>query len=425
MLQTTISSKQFEILKFPYMKDYDALICDGAIRSGKTVFCSISFIIWAMSKFNNCNFGICGKTIASCERNLIKPLMQIDYLRNEFTLKYNKQSSLLTITRGHKKNYFYLFGGRDESSYQLIQGITLAGILFDEVALMPKSFVEQGTARCSVEGSKYFFNCNPSDPNHYFKKEWIDDLESKNAHYLHFTMDDNPSLSEKIKDRYKSLYSGVFYQRYIEGKWVSAEGSIYRELTEHIDEYLVDEYPNNFMMIINGIDFGGTKSSDAFVTIGITKGFKQVYILESKQIVLDGNPITSDELNKQFIEYSKMIEDKYKMTTITYCDSAEPKLIESLRVACIKANSKTLIKNAKKSEIIERIKCTLTLIKQHRLKILRHNKAMIKAVNDAKWDDKKSTPEKDVRLDDFSYCVDLLDAFEYCFERYISNIMMA
>ena len=87
MLQTTISSKQFEILKFPYMKDYDALICDGAIRSGKTVFCSISFIIWAMSKFNNCNFGICGKTIASCERNLIKPLMQIDYLRNEFTLK--------------------------------------------------------------------------------------------------------------------------------------------------------------------------------------------------------------------------------------------------------------------------------------------------------------------------------------------------
>ena len=113
------------------------------------------------------------------------------------------------------------------------------------------------------------------------------------------------------------------------------------------------------------------------------------------------------------------------MTTITYCDSAEPKLIESLRVACIKANAKTLIKNAKKSEIIERIKCTLTLIKQHRLKILRHNKAMIKALNDAKWDDKKSTPEKDVRLDDFSYCVDLLDAFEYCFERYISNIMMA
>ena len=420
-----ISKKQIEVLRFPYMDGYEALICDGAIRSGKTIFCGLSFVLWAMSNFNECNFGIAGKTIASTERNILKPIMAIKYLKLRFGMSYNRKENLLTIVRGNKRNYFYIFGGKDESSYQFVQGITLAGALLDEVALMPKSFVDQLTARCSVEGSKYFFNCNPSDPNHFFKKEWIDDLENKNAHYLHFTMDDNPSLSEKIKARYKSLYSGVFYQRYIEGKWVSAEGSIYREFTEKQDEYLVDEYPDNFMMIINGIDFGGTKSSDDFVTIGITKGFKQVYILESKQIVLDGNPITSDELNKQFIEYSKMIENKYKMTTITYCDSAEPKLIESLRVACIKANAKTLIKNAKKSEIIERIKCTLTLIKQHRLKILRHNKAMIKALNDAKWDDKKSTPEKDVRLDDFSYCVDLLDAFEYCFERYISNIMMA
>ena len=420
-----ISMKQIEVLRFPYMDGYEALICDGAIRSGKTIFCGLSFVLWAMSNFNECNFGIAGKTIASTERNILKPIMAIKYLKLRFGMSYNRKENLLTIVRGNKRNYFYIFGGKDESSYQLVQGITLAGALLDEVALMPKSFVDQLTARCSVEGSKYFFNCNPSDPNHFFKKEWIDEKENKNAYYLHFTMEDNPSLSETIKSRYKSLYSGVFYQRYIEGLWVSAEGSIYRELTEHIDEYLVDEYPNNFMMIINGIDFGGTKSSDAFVTIGITKGFKQVYILESKQIVLEGNPITSDELNKQFIEYSKMIENKYKMTTITYCDSAEPKLIESLRVACIKAKSKTLIKNAKKSEIIERIKCTLTLIKQHRLKILRHNKAMIKALNDAKWDDKKSTPEKDVRLDDFSYCVDLLDAFEYCFERYISNIMMA
>ena len=420
-----ISKKQIEVLRFPYMDGYEALICDGAIRSGKTIFCGLSFVLWAMSNFNECNFGIAGKTIASTERNILKPIMAIKYLKLRFGMSYNRKENLLTIVRGNKRNYFYIFGGKDESSYQLVQGITLAGALLDEVALMPKSFVDQLTARCSVEGSKYFFNCNPSDPNHFFKKEWIDEKENKNAYYLHFTMEDNPSLSETIKSRYKSLYSGVFYQRYIEGLWVSAEGSIYRELTEHIDEYLVDEYPNNFMMIINGIDFGGTKSSDAFVTIGITKGFKQVYILESKQIVLEGNPITSDELNKQFIEYSKMIENKYKMTTITYCDSAEPKLIESLRVACIKAKSKTLIKNAKKSEIIERIKCTLTLIKQHRLKILRHNKAMIKALNDAKWDDKKSTPEKDVRLDDFSYCVDLLDAFEYCFERYISNIMMA
>lgn len=124
-------------------------------------------------------------------------------------------------------NYFYIFGGKDERSQDLIQGITLAGLFCDEVALMPESFVNQATGRCSVEGSKFWFNCNPEGPYHYFKVNWIDRADEKNLLYLHFTMDDNLSLSEKIKNRYRSMYSGVFYQRYILGLWVVAEGIIY------------------------------------------------------------------------------------------------------------------------------------------------------------------------------------------------------
>ena len=96
-----------------------------------------------------------------------------------------------------------------------------------KLSLMPESFVNQATARCSVDGSKYWFNCNPDGPYHWFKVNWIDKAEEKKLVYLHFMMDDNLSLSERIKARYRSKYSGVFYKRYILGLWVAAEGIIY------------------------------------------------------------------------------------------------------------------------------------------------------------------------------------------------------
>ena len=173
-MTSSISPKQMEILKFPYSEEYFAIICDGAIRSGKTVWCCISFILWAMSTHNKRNFGIAGKTIASAKRNIIKPITSINYMHQNFNMSWNEKEGMLTVKRGNKTNYFYVFGGKDESSYMLIQGITLAGMLLDEVALMPRSFVEQAMARCSIKGSRIYFNCNPERPSHWFKQEWID-----------------------------------------------------------------------------------------------------------------------------------------------------------------------------------------------------------------------------------------------------------
>ena len=129
---------------------------------------------------------------------------------------------------GQRENTYYLFGGQDESSYMTVQGITLAGALLDEVALMPRSFVEQVCARCSVPGSRFWFNCNPAGPEHWFYKEWICGAGQKNALHLHFTMEDNPGLSSAIRMRYQRLYRGVFYDRYVRGIWCEAEGLIYR-----------------------------------------------------------------------------------------------------------------------------------------------------------------------------------------------------
>ena len=220
------SEKQKQILRFPY-SGYNALICDGAVRSGKTSVMSLSFFLWAMGNFKDQNFAFCGKSVGAVERNIITPLLNVSYLREHFQIRYNRSGHVVTAKRGLVENRFYLFGGKDESSYTLIQGITLAGVLFDEVALMPRSFVQQSIARCSVENSKLWFNCNPENPLHWFRQEWILKAIEKSALYIHFLMDDNPSLSEEKKKQYKTMFSGVFYQRYILGQWVMSEGLIY------------------------------------------------------------------------------------------------------------------------------------------------------------------------------------------------------
>ena len=205
---------------------YEAIVCDGAVRSGKTMAMGLSFFLWAMSCFDGQRFGICGKTIASLRRNVLAEILpKLERLGAVWSEKRTENLLIMTF-QGHT-NRFYIFGGRDESSASLIQGITFAGVLLDEVALMPRSFVEQACARCSVAGSRLWFNCNPGGPEHWFYKTWILEAESRKCLRLHFTMEDNPSLTQEIRQRYQRLYTGVFYRRYILGQWVQAEGRVY------------------------------------------------------------------------------------------------------------------------------------------------------------------------------------------------------
>lgn len=229
------SEKQMKIMAFPYTS-YDALICDGAVRSGKTSVMSLSFFRWAMLSFTGQAFAFCGKSVGAVERNIVTPLLAVKWVRTRFSVKYNRGDHVLIARDGNRENRFYLFGGKDESSYTLIQGITLAGVLLDEVALMPRSFVEQALARCSVSGAKMWFNCNPENPLHWFRQEWILKAPERNALHLHFLMDDNPGLDDATRQRYRNMYSGVFYQRYILGQWVMSEGLIYDmfDLTENV-----------------------------------------------------------------------------------------------------------------------------------------------------------------------------------------------
>ena len=237
----TFSPKQMKVMTWwrdgsPFA-DYDGIIADGAIRSGKTLSMSISFVMWACERFNGASFAICGKTVTSLRRNVITPLMgMLPALSCQFEEKHSE--SMMTIRLGQHVNDFYLFGGKDEGSQALIQGITLAGVFFDEVALMPESFVNQATARCSVEGAKWWFNCNPEGPFHWFKRQWIDRADERRLLYLHFVMTDNKTLSERTLEKYRNMYTGVFAQRFIEGKWAFADGVIYSMFSQ--EEHVAD-----------------------------------------------------------------------------------------------------------------------------------------------------------------------------------------
>lgn len=215
---------------------------------------AVGYVLWSMSKFQGHSFAICGKTIASLRRNVVTLLPS--WLEGVFTVTERRSENLLIITGGGVTNSYYLFGGKDESSYALVQGMTLAGVLFDEVALMPRSFVEQAMARCSVPGSKMWFNCNPENPSHWFYEEWIQHAYERNMLYMHFTMADNYSLSTEVRLRYENMFSGVFYRRYILGLWCKAEGLVYPmfDYGKHVIAELPEASPRHRYYV--SVDYG-------------------------------------------------------------------------------------------------------------------------------------------------------------------------
>lgn len=234
----------------PGLQDFEGVICDGAVRSGKTVCMADGFFVWSMSRFTGQNFALCGRSISSLRRNIVSNLHS--WLGGLFRIQEFRSENKLVVSHQGRQNTYYLFGGLDESSYKQIQGITLAGALLDEVALMPRSFVEQTCARCSVEGSKLWFNCNPAGPEHWFYREWLCKCRQKRLLHLHFTMADNPGLSEKIRKRYESLYTGVFYKRYVLGQWCLAEGLVYNFRPE---KHIAKDLPPNGRYFIS-VDYG-------------------------------------------------------------------------------------------------------------------------------------------------------------------------
>lgn len=409
----------------PY-EDKDGIICDGSIRSGKTTVMSLSYVMWAMETFDGQNFAICGKTIQSLRRNVIGQL-KLMLLSRGYRVEEHRSENYMIIRMGAKENTFYLFGGKDEGSQDLIQGITLAGVFFDEVALMPESFVNQATGRCSVDGSKYWFNCNPEGPDHYIKVKWIDKITEKNMIRIHFTMRDNPSLAVKIIERYERMYKGVFYDRFISGLWVLASGIIFRYFAEDDSPYLFDDadiFDNEgklkvpFFKIVMGIDFGGNGSMTTYNLTGYQNRYHDFKSLEEDGLPLSDD-IDSKKICDKFVEFYRESIQKYGRVDWVFPDSASTTMINSLRSAAKDAGLPYQnIKGCRKNEISERPKTVDMLLNSGRLKINRRCTQTRRAIASLRWDEKKPDQPEDKNIGNVndrwdSFCYTWLDFVEY------------
>lgn len=381
------------------VKDKDGIIADGAIRSGKTVSMSLSFVMWAMASFEGQNFGMCGKTIGSFRRNVLFWLKLMLRSRG-YGVADHRADNLVVVSRGDVINYFYIFGGKDERSQDLIQGITLAGVFFDEVALMPESFVNQATGRCSVDGSKFWFNCNPDGPYHWFKINWIDKRKEKQLLYLHFTMDDNLSLSERIKERYRSMYTGVFFKRYILGLWVVAEGVIYDmfDAIKHVSQELIDLLTDTYYV---SVDYG---TQNATVFLLWCKNITGQWVC-IKEYYYSGRDEESQKTDAEYADDLKVWLGGIKPTRIIIDPSAASFIAELKKRGY-------QIKKAK-NDVLDGIRFVGTQLNQGKILIYKECVNTIKEFSSYIWDAKACERGEDKPIKQHDHAMDAIRYFCY------------
>ena len=383
-----ISPKQKKILAFPYSR-YDAIICDGAVRSGKTSIMTWAFIEWAMREFNGQRFGICGKTVDSATKNIIIPFISMSLAKERYTLRWRRSDKLLEVKRGSVVNWFEVFGGKDESSFMLIQGRTLAGVLLDEVALMPESFANQALARCSVDGARMWFSCNPDNPNHWFYVNWIKRCSERNALYLHFTMPDNPSLSEKTLARYEAMYTGVFYRRYIMGEWCLAEGLVY----DFSEANITDEVPESADYYIS-IDYGTLNPFSC--GLWAVNGNKAVRI---KEYYYEGRAKYKQLTDEEYCDAVERLTDGYEIKR-AIIDPSAASFITALKRRGFRVQQAD-------NAVLDGIRRTAVYLKNGNIKIHRCCTDAIREFGLYRWDDKKTedavVKDNDHAMDDIRY----------------------
>ena len=394
MIWTRLSKRQRLAMLWwnqPKFAGRDAIICDGSIRSGKSVCMTVGFFLWSMSRFNGQKFAICGKTVESLRRNIVLNLRE--WIPDDLQITERRSENKIIVSDGcGRENAYFLFGGRDESSYMLIQGITLAGALLDEVALMPRSFVDQACARCSVPGSKLWFNCNPEGPEHWFYKSWVLRAKDQNALHIHFTMDDNPSLAAEIRERYERMFSGVFYDRYIRGLWVVAEGLIYAFFDKNT--HVTSEIPEAGRYYIS-CDYGTLNPFSA--GLWCVKDGRAVRIREYYWSGREQSAMKTDE------DYYAELERLAGNLPIE-CVVVDPSAASF--IATIRRHGRFLVRKAK-NDVLPGIRLTAAMLQAGVIKIGASCKDSIREFGLYRWEEKgeidKPVKENDHAMDDIRY----------------------
>lgn len=389
----------------------------GATRSGKT-YLDFRWIIPIRIRERVGKDGlavILGVTKSTIERNVLEPM------RNLYgdTLVGTISSDNTVWIFGEK---CYCLGAEKVSQVSKIRGASIKYCYGDEVADWSEEVFELLKSRLDKEYSCFDGTFNPQYPGHWLKEFLDSDADIFNQTY---TIDDNPFLPEAFKENLKKEYAGtVFYDRYILGLWVRANGLVYRDFANNTEKYLISDAINwintnkkRLLSVTIGVDFGGTGSATKFQATGITSDYA-VVALEEEYIKREIDP---DQLNQEFSKFAAKIRDIYGGGQ-TRADSAEQILIRGLFHTAQKDRLQTQVKNAIKMEINDRIRLTVLLMAQGRLFVSKKCPHLIDAFQNAVYDPDKG---EDVRLDDGTTDIDSLDAFEYSIEPHFKQLEAA
>ena len=381
----------------------------GATRSGKTYLDYYIIPKRIRACKGNGLIVLLGNTQGTIERNVLEPMRSI-------------WGSLVgTISSNNKAKLFgrdvYVLGADKKNQVARIQGAGIEYCYGDEITTWSQDVFQMLKSRLDKPNSCFDGTCNPDSPNHWFK-EFLD--SKANIYHQHYTIDDNPFLTDEFVTALKQEYYGtVYYNRFILGQWVRAEGAIYKLFAGSPDRYFIslEELKQKKIQMINvGVDFGGNLSKHAFVATGITNDY-EVIVLVSERHDADTD---SDKLCMLFIDFIKRVFDMYSNIDTIYCDSAEQVLIRTLKKALYDNGFNISVRNASKIEIVDRIRLVAGLISRNKFFYTLNADTVKDALTNAVWDETKI---KTVRLDDGSSDIDTLDAMEYSIERYAKRLV--
>lgn len=389
-------------------------IKQGATRSGKTYLDFYVIPIRIRKLIGKDGLVVLlGVSKGTLQRNVIEPLQKL--WGNKLVGDINSQNKCYMFGE-----WVYCLGAEKINQVSKLQGSSIKYCYGDEVARWSKDVFDMLKSRLDKPYSKFDGTCNPEYPTHWLKEFLDSDADIYNQKYTIF---DNPFLDKHFVEQLCNEYQGtVLYDRFINGEWKQAEGLCYPLFADKFNEYILHTAPDDIIFGQIGVDFGGNGSGHAFQLTGFTRGLKKIITLEEHyHDNKKSGIINPEQLNQQFTDFVHMCKGKYKFIIVDcYCDSAEQTLIAGLKTAAIRNNLCVEIHNARKGEIIDRIRAYNSLIAQHRYFIMQYCKVTQRAFSEALWDSKK---QEDSRLDDGTTNIDTLDAQEYSTENYQKRLM--
>jgi len=229
-----MSPKQVEAIRW-LATAQKFLFLAGAVRSGKSFSMHLGWLLWSHGYFKTPQqFIMAGHSIGSIKRNVF-PDMQ--GLADLLGISWQFVHGGSYVISG--KHEYHLFGSSDKDAVDKVRGMTAAGMYADEIVLMDQEFLAMAISRLSVPGAKIIASCNPTNPGHYIKTDYIDRIDDLNGTHIKFGLEDNPSLSDEYKGMLKQTLTGADYERLINGEWVSRSGLCYPNYTtqQRVDKF--------------------------------------------------------------------------------------------------------------------------------------------------------------------------------------------